>query len=99
MKREGDTPSPLRNAYRPILAIRTAYRLFSASRSAYRLTTITTKINWQSVACTVILANVSFDVLDYLVFDLPKSTFKFINLELFDIVCHIGVFLDEKWTF
>jgi len=36
---EGDTPSPLRTAYRPILALRTAYRHFVASRTAYRLTT------------------------------------------------------------
>jgi len=32
----------LRTAYRPILALRTAYRHFSASRTAYRLTTKTT---------------------------------------------------------
>jgi len=35
-------PSPLRTAYRPILALRTAYRYFLASRTAYRLTTKTT---------------------------------------------------------
>jgi len=35
-------PSPLRTAYRPILALRTAYRHFSASRTAYHLTTKTT---------------------------------------------------------
>jgi len=39
---EGDTPTPLRTAYRPILALRTAYRHFLASRTAYRLTTKTT---------------------------------------------------------
>jgi len=39
---EGDTPSPLRSAYRIILALRTAYRHFSVSRTAYRLTTKTT---------------------------------------------------------
>jgi len=35
---EGDTPSPLRTAYRPILALRTAYRYFLASHTAYSLT-------------------------------------------------------------
>ena len=39
MCREGDTPPPLRTAYRPILALRTAYRHVLASRTAYRLTT------------------------------------------------------------
>jgi len=39
---EGDTPSPLRTAYRLILALRTAYRNLMASRTAYRLTTKTT---------------------------------------------------------
>ena len=39
---EGDTPSPLRTAYRSILAFRTAYRHVLASRTAYHLTTKTT---------------------------------------------------------
>ena len=39
---EGDTPSPLRTAYRPILALRTAYRHYLVSRTAYRLITKTT---------------------------------------------------------
>ena len=52
-------PSPLRTAYRPILALRTAYRHFSVSRTAYRLTTKTTifgvsiymkKIKWPQTA-------------------------------------------------
>jgi len=36
---EGDTPSPLRTAYRPILGLRTAYLHFLASHIAYRLST------------------------------------------------------------
>ena len=67
------------------------------------------KIKWQYVACTctIILANVKFGVclLDFLVFDIPKSMFMLINaemtpkrrerserakiLELFDFVCHV----------
>ena len=58
--------------------------------------------------CTIILANVNFDViawtLDLLVFDFPKTIFKFINsemaqtpqakpagetLEQFDFICHV----------
>ena len=39
---EGDTPSSLRTAYCPILALRTAYRQFLAFVVAYRLTTKTT---------------------------------------------------------
>ena len=69
----GDTPSPLRTAYRLILALRTAHRNFLASRTAYRLTTKTTilgvsictkKLKYQYVVCVfiVILENISFDV-------------------------------------
>ena len=33
---EGDTPPPVRTAYRTILALRTAYRTILAFRTAYR---------------------------------------------------------------
>ena len=61
------------------------------------------KIKWQYVACTIIFANVRVDaicLLEFLVFYLPKSMFKFINaemifskrriksLECFYFVCH-----------
>ena len=70
---EGDTPSPLRTAYRSILALRTAYHHFLASRTAYRFTTKTTvfavsvyikkiKLQYVVCTCTVIIENISFDV-------------------------------------
>ena len=84
-------PCVLRTALVWPCVLRTA--MFSVSRNAYRLTTKQPffgvsikikKIKWQSGVCTcrIILANVSFVVFDFLVFDLPKSMFKFINAEL-----------------
>ena len=80
---KGDDPPPLRTAYRPNFALRTAYRQFWASRTAYGLTTKTIlgvfiyinkmKRQYFPCICTIILANISFDV-----FASQISEFKFI---------------------